>query len=191
MPKPLLLASSSRYRAGLLQRLRLPFDIASPELDERPRDGESPVALARRLAHDKALALTVRHPECCIIGSDQTASLAGRLLGKPGSAAAQAEQLAACSGRCVDFHTAVCVIADGRAHEESVRTRVRFRALSGDEIARYVEAEPAADCCGGFKAEGLGISLFEALESEDPTALIGLPLIATARLLRAAGLPVP
>lgn len=191
MPR-LVLASTSIYRRELLARLRLPFDIARPEVDESPRSGESPAALAERLAIAKAGVIAQRHANAIVIGSDQVAELEGAALGKPGSRDGAIAQLGAMSGREIRFRTAVCV----RRDEESPRiavdtTTVRFRTLSLGEIERYVDAEQPFDCAGSFKSEGLGIALFEAIDSTDPTALIGLPLIATARLLREAGLVLP
>lgn len=187
----LVLASTSRYRAELLSRLRLPFSCANPGVDETPLAGETPRALAIRLAHAKAVAVAARSPGAWAIGSDQTADLDGIALGKPGSIDAACAQLATMSGREVLFHTAVCV-SDGVRHLQATDlTRVRFRPLQADEIARYVEAEQPLDCAGSFKCEGLGISLFEAIENRDPTALVGLPLIALCGLLREAGYSTP
>jgi len=183
----LILASTSRYRAELLSRLRLPFSCAAPEVDEAPLSGESPSALAVRLARAKAIAVAARHPGAWAIGSDQVAELAGAPLGKPGTGEAACAQLTAMSGREVLFHTAVCV-SDGERHLQAADlTRVRFRTLRADEIARYVDAEQPLDCAGSFKCEGLGIALFDAIHNQDPTALVGLPLIALCRLLRQAG----
>ena len=188
----LVLASTSPYRRELLARLRLPFDTARPEVDESPLSGEAPMALAARLAQAKAAAIARPGSDAWVIGSDQVAELDGIALGKPGNAARARDQLAAMAGRPVRFHTAVYLAhGDGRRLQALDTTTVRFRALSGEEIRRYVDAERPLDCAGSFKAEGLGISLFEAIESRDPTALIGLPLIATAGLLREAGFPLP
>lgn len=191
----LVLASTSRYRRGLLERLRLPFDVARPEADETPLPGEAPAALAGRLAEAKAAAVARLDPHAWVIGSDQVAELDGHPLGKPGGREAAIAQLAAMSGRTVAFHTGVCVLrgAGGHAGPLAARdtTRVRFRELDLDGIERYVDAEQPFDCAGSFKSEGYGIVLFEAIESEDPTALVGLPLIATARLLRQAGFALP
>lgn len=189
---PLLLASTSRYRAELLGRLRLPFDTADPLTDETALPGERPAALASRLAAAKAAAVAVRHPGAWVIGSDQVAELDGQPLGKPGQRASAIDQLSAMSGRAVRFHTGVCLQHnDGRRLQAVDITRVRFRVLAADEITRYLDADQPFDCAGSFKCEGLGISLFEAIDSCDPTALVGLPLIATARLLREAGFAVP
>ena len=191
MPR-LVLASTSPYRRELLARLRLPFDVARPDTDETPLPGETPSALACRLATAKAAAVAVSHPDAWVIGSDQVAELAGAPLGKPGSRDNAIAQLQAMSGQAVAFRTGVCLAhADGRAFTVLDTTTVRFRPLSSLEIARYVDAEQPFDCAGSFKSEGLGIALFEAIESQDPTALVGLPLIETARLLRQAGFPLP
>lgn len=189
---PLLLASTSRYRRELLERLRLPFHVARPEVDETVLDGESPLALAQRLAHAKAAAVAKQHPEAWVIGSDQVAELDGEAIGKPGHRDGALAQLGVMSGREVRFHTALCLMrqADGR-HEAVDLTRVRFRSLAPTEIERYVDLEQPFDCAGSFKSEGLGITLFEAIESRDPTALIGLPLIALSGLLREAGFALP
>lgn len=190
----LVLASTSPYRRDLLRRLRLPFEVARPEVDESPRAAESAAALAQRLARAKAAAVSATDAwtDAWTIGSDQVAELDGRALGKPGGRDAARAQLAAMSGTEVRFLTALALHhGDGRCLEALDVTVVRFRTLAGDEIARYVDAEQSFDCAGSFKAEGLGIALFEAIASEDPTALVGLPLIATARLLREAGFAVP
>jgi septum formation protein len=191
----LVLASSSRYRRELLSRLLLQFRVEAPDVDETPRENEAPPALAGRLARAKALAVAARNPGALVIGSDQVAEVDGRALGKPGTAERARAQLAASSGRAVVFHTAIC-LADARAlpvreFATSDMTRVVFRTLSADEIARYVERENPVDCAGSFKSEGLGIALFERIETTDPTALIGLPLIALADLLRRAGFTLP
>ncbi|MEL1264909.1 Maf family protein [Pseudoxanthomonas putridarboris] len=188
---PLLLASTSRYRRELLERLRLPFHIARPEVDEAALPGESVAALAARLARAKAGAIARQQPEAWVIGSDQAAELDGQPLGKPGQRDAAIAQLAAMSGREVHFHTAVCLARDEQALEALDTTTVRFRTLTPEEIERYVDAEQPFDCAGSFKAEGLGIALFDAIESKDPTALVGLPLIALARMLREAGFELP
>ncbi len=190
----LILASSSPYRKALLERLRLPFEIASPQVDETPLPGETPRDLVLRLARAKAAAIAVAaaDSEAWVIGSDQSAELDGQPLGKPGGREAATAQLALLSGKSVSFHTAVAVAGgDGQRHEAIDTTRVCMRTLSAQEIDRYIAAETPYDCAGSFKVEALGISLFEAVESRDPTALIGLPLIATARLLRQAGFALP
>ena len=189
---PLILASTSVYRRELLGRLRLPFGTARPETDETPMPGETPAQLALRLSEAKARAVAMQHPGACVIGSDQVAELDGRPLGKPHHRAGAMVQLASMSGREVRFRTGLCLVTpNGAAQTELDTTTVRFRVLSTAEIERYVDAELPLDCAGSFKSEGLGISLFDAIESSDPTALIGLPMIATARLLRAAGYRVP
>lgn len=188
---PLILASTSRYRRELLERLRLPFHVARPDVDESPLAEEAPPALAQRLARAKALAIATQHPESWIIGSDQVAALESQALGKPGTRENALSQLSAMSGREIRFHTAVC-LARGEAVLEAMDTTVvRFRTLTVDEIARYVDAEQPLDCAGSFKSEGLGIALFEHIESLDPTALVGLPLIALSKMLREAGFLLP
>jgi septum formation protein len=190
-PNRLLLASTSPYRRELLSRLRLPFECVPPRVDETPLPGEPPAGLALRLAGEKAAEVHAREPEAFVIGSDQVADLDGRVLGKSGDFETASAQLRAMSGREVVFHTALCLVGPDFRESAIDTTRVRMRHLGDDEIARYLQAEPAFDCAGSFKAEGLGISLFEAIDSQDPTALVGLPLIATARLLRTAGFVVP
>ena len=189
---PLILASSSRYRAELLTRLRLPFEQEAPEVDEIDQSGELPESRARRLAVDKARAVAGRRPGHWVLGSDQVAFCEDEVLHKPGTPEANVEQLLKLSGREAHFATAVCLTtAGGLELLELDLTAVRFRSLDRATIERYVALEPAHDCAGGFKIEGLGISLFEAVESRDPTALIGLPLIALSRMLEKAGLAVP
>ena len=192
-PQPtVVLASTSHYRAALLRRLLDHFEQAPPGTDEAPWKDERPAARAARLAETKARDVAARFPGAVIIGSDQVADLDGLILDKPGTVGAAHEQLKASSGRDVVFHTAVCVFdlrGDATTHIDE--TRVRFRELSREDIERYVERERPLDCAGSFKCEGLGIALFERIENEDPTALIGLPLIATSRLLRAAGVVLP
>jgi len=191
--RPLILASGSRYRASLLARLGLPFEALPSDADESRRDGEAPRALAERLALAKARTLSVRRPERWVLGSDQVAALGDRVLGKPGSRAAAVAQLRAQSGRAVAFITAVALVHEGSGalHRHVDVTTVRFRTLSDAEIERYVDAEPAFDCAGSFKSEGLGIALIEAIDSEDTTGLVGLPLIAVRRLLADIGQPLP
>jgi septum formation protein len=190
-PHGLVLASTSRYRRELLARLRLPFEVARPEVDETPRPGESPEALATRLAVAKAEAVAARFPDAWVVGSDQVADLDGAALGKSGGREAAIAQLRAMSGRAVAFRTGVC-LARGEVRWTAMDlTVVRFRRLDDHDIARYVDAEQPFDCAGSFKSEGLGIALFEAIETRDPSALVGLPLIATARLLREAGYALP
>ena len=189
----LVLASTSTYRHALLARLGLPFGVARPEVDETPRLGESPQVLAERLALAKAEAVLADvNDETWVIGSDQVAELDGRPLGKPGSHAGAVAQLESMSGREVRFLTAMCLAGHGGRRLQALDiTRVRFRALGNDEIERYVARERPLDCAGSFKVEGLGIALFDEIDNRDPTALVGLPMIATARLLREAGFAVP
>ncbi len=191
----LVLASTSRYRAELLQRLTPRFRQVAPHIDESRLDAETPSALAERLALAKARALAPQAIGTLVIGSDQVAAAGDSVLGKPCTIERAIEQLAACSGREVTFFTAVALIDTRVApyveHVATDLTRVRFRSLEREEIARYVEREQPLDCAGSFKVEGLGISLFEAVENRDPTALIGLPLLALCALLRAAGVGLP
>lgn len=189
---PLILASTSRYRAELLRRLGLPFEPAAPEADETPQSGETPAALAQRLALAKARSVAARQPRRWVLGSDQVCACGDRLLGKPGTRERAIAQLGLLSGNSVQFLTAVALLHDGAAaHTALDVTTVRFRSLSPAEIERYVAAEPALDCAGSFKCEGLGISLCQAIESQDPTALVGLPLIAVRDLLARCGLALP
>lgn len=192
-PHPIVLGSTSRYRRELLARLRLPFEVAAPEVDETPLPGEAPRALALRLAQAKAQAVAARHPQALVIGSDQVADLAGEPLGKPGTHERATLQLRRMRGHAVVFHTALAVVchARGYAQTDLAAVQVRFRTLTDDEIERYLQAEQPYDCAGSAKSEGLGIALLEAIESDDPTALIGLPLIRLGRLLRAAGVALP
>lgn len=187
--RPLILASTSRYRRELLQRLRLPFEVRAPDVDEVPQPGESPEPLALRLALAKAQAVAARRPEAVVIGSDQVADLDGTPIGKPGTHERARAQLQRMSGQAVRFHTAVAVAcaATGFAQGRLVTVRVRFRELGVDEIEHYLRAEQPYDCAGAAKCETLGIALLQAIESDDPTALVGLPLIRTCELLRLAG----
>jgi septum formation protein len=190
LPPRLILGSTSRYRRELLARLRLPFDVQAPEVDESPLPGETPPALALRLALAKAHAVAALHPAAVVIGSDQVADLDGNPVGKPGSHDNATAQLRAMRGRTVVFQTAVAVVCAGRALALSalVPVTVRFRELDDGEIERYLRAEQPYDCAGSAKSEGLGISLLSAIGSDDPTALVGLPLIQTCALLRQAGI---
>ena len=185
----LVLASTSRYRRELLSRLRLPFDVEAPEVDERPLSGEAPAATASRLALAKAHAVALRHAHAVVIGSDQVADLDGEGVGKPGDHQRATAQLRAMRGRIVVFQTAVAVVCGATGFVESalVPVTVRMRALSDAEIERYLRAEMPYDCAGSAKIETLGIALVESVVSDDPTALIGLPLIRTCELLRRAG----
>lgn len=191
--RPLILASTSPYRRELLARLALPFLVESPGVDEAAVLGETPAARAARLAVAKALAVARRHPDALVIGSDQVAALDAAILDKPGNAERCRAQLTALAGRTASFHTACALVGlDARielAHTDT--TRVVARALTRGEIDRYIEREHPFDCAGGFKVEALGVALFERIESQDPTALIGLPLIWLAGALRRAGLAVP
>jgi len=186
----LILASTSRYRRELLERLRIPFRALSPDTDETPLPGEAPAALAERLALAKARALAGRFPDAVVIGADQVADVDGSAIGKPGDHARAVEQLRVMSGRTIVFQTALAVVraARGFAEVRRVPVPVRFRTLSDAEIEFYLRTEQPYDCAGSAKCETLGIALLEAIESDDPTALIGLPLITTCTLLRAAGL---
>jgi septum formation protein len=187
---PLILASTSPYRRELLQRLRLVFEVVPPQVDETPQAGESPSQLAERLSLAKAHAVAALRPEAVVIGSDQVCELDGRALGKPGSHERAVLQLRALSGRRAVFHTSVAVVraGSGFAEHRAAPVVVRFRALADEEIERYLRAEQPYDCAGSAKCETLGIALVEAIESDDPTALVGLPLIRTAQMLRAAGI---
>ena len=191
--RPLVLGSSSRYRRELLERLHLPFTVAAPESDESPLPGEAPHALALRLALAKAHAVAALHPQAIVIGSDQVADLAGEPLGKPGNHERATAQLRRMSVRTVVFQTAVAVVCSdsGFSEVDIAPVEVRFRPLDDATIERYLRAEQPYDCAGSAKSEGLGIALLDAIVSDDPTALIGLPLIRTCRMLRAAGLVLP
>jgi septum formation protein len=193
----LVLASTSRYRKSLLERLDLPFDTIAPEVDESAFPGESPEALVSRLAQAKANAVAAQLEDALVIGSDQLAAVDGEVLGKPGTEEKACAQLALLSGKEVTFLTGLCVVRapsnDGDAEAaqfELVKTPVHFRRLSSAQISDYVAREQPLDCAGAFKSEGLGIALFERLGGDDPNALIGLPLIALCGMLERAGLPV-
>lgn len=192
-PRAIILASSSRYRNELLQRLRLPFRVEVPAIDESPQPAETPADTAMRLAAAKAATVVARFPQAVVIGSDQVAVSAGRLLGKPGTTVAACEQLAACSGQRVEFLTAVAVqcAATRLDFRRLVPTVAVFRQLSTVEIARYVAQDKPLDCAGAIKTEAAGIGLLRGLESSDPTAIVGLPLIAVTEGLRMAGFAVP
>ena len=193
LQRPLVLGSTSRYRRELLLRLNLPFDVAAPDVDETPAPGEAPRALALRLALAKARAVAQQHPDAVVIGSDQVADLAGAPLGKPGTHERATAQLRQMRGHTVVFQTAVAVVCSATGFEQVdlAPLQVQFRDLTDEEIERYLRAEQPYDCAGSAKSEGLGIVLLDAIHSDDPTALIGLPLIRTCRLLRAAGLVLP
>lgn len=192
-PQRIVLGSTSRYRAELLGRLGLDFEARAPGTIENVIAGEMPADRARRLAIAKATDAGTGLTDALVIGSDQVAELDGRVLDKPGSEQRAFEQLAACSGHIVNFHTALCLFEtrNGERHTHVDLTRVHFRTLDAAEIKRYIEREQPLDCAGSFKCEGLGIALFERIENVDPTALIGLPLIALTRLLRDAGVNIP
>lgn len=189
----LVLASTSAYRRALLERFKLPFETARPDIDETPLPGEPPPATADRLAAAKARAVASRFDDALVIGSDQVAHLGDEVFGKPGTVERAIEQLRRMSGRTIVFHTAVALLdtASGRLQCESVPTLVRFRELTEAEIVRYVDKERPLDCAGSAKSEALGITLLESLSGDDPTALVGLPLIALARMLRAEGVVLP
>jgi septum formation protein len=190
MVRRLILASTSPYRRELLARLHLPFETAAPGVDEEALAGETPAALAQRLALHKAQAVAARHADAVVIGSDQVAELDGQALGKPGGHDRAVQQLRAMRTRDVRFHTAVAVVCRAAAFEQQalVTVRVHFRDLSDDEIEHYLRLEQPYDSAGSAKCETLGIALVDAIESDDPTALVGLPLIRTSAMLRAAGL---
>lgn len=189
MPR-LILASTSPYRRELLARLRLPFEVAAPAVDEAAQPGETVAALAVRLALAKAQAVAARHRDAIVVGSDQMAELDGAAVGKPGTHERAVQQLRRMSGRTARFHTAVAVVhgASGHVGQAIAVATVRFRRLADAEIEAYLRAETPYDCAGSAKSEGLGIALLESIESDDPTALVGLPLMRTCALLRAAGL---
>ena len=186
----LILGSTSRYRRELLARLRVPFEVVSPNVDETPLMGEAPQALATRLALAKAKAVAALHPQAVVIGSDQVADLNGEPLGKPGTHERAVLQLQRMRGQTVVFQTAVSVVCLERQFEQTelAQIKVRFRDLSDADIEAYLRAEEPYDCAGSAKSEGLGIALLDAIDNDDPTALIGLPMIRTARMLRAAGI---
>ncbi len=188
--RKLILGSTSAYRRELLERLRVPFTVESPHVDETPLPGEAPVALARRLALAKAQAVAQRFPDCVVIGSDQVADLDGLALGKPGTHERAVAQLRQMSGHTVIFQTAVAVVCQqtGFCQEQLAPVKVTFRTLGDTEIESYLRAEQPYDCAGSAKSEGLGITLLSSIDNDDPTALVGLPLIRTSQMLRAAGI---
>ena len=191
-PRTLILGSTSPYRRELLQRLRIPFEVQGPEVDETPHAGETPMVLAQRLALAKAQAVAQRFPQAIVIGSDQVADLHGEPLGKPGNHANAVKQLQQLRGQTVVFQSAVSVVclATGFTQSDLAQVKVQFRHVSDTAIEAYLQAEQPYDCAGSAKSEGLGIALLERIDNQDPTALVGLPLILTCRLLRAAGLPL-
>ncbi len=188
--KKLILASTSVYRRELLERLRIPFEVVSPKVDETPLAGESTLELALRLARAKAAAVSKTHPDAWVIGSDQVADLCGAAIGKPGNFERALAQLQLMRGASVTFHTALCLMHGDTETTVSIPTEVQFRKLSDEILEAYLLAEEPYDCAGSAKSEGLGISLLEAIKSDDPTALIGLPLIALSGLLRDAGFAI-
>jgi septum formation protein len=196
MPKTasraLVLGSTSRYRRELLERLRIPFTVASPDVDETPEPGEAPLTLASRLALAKARAVARLHPDAVVIGSDQVADLNGQPLGKPGTHARAMAQLQQMRGQTVVFQTAVAVVCleTGFEQMDLAAVRVQFRDLADAEIEAYLLAEQPYDCAGSAKSEGLGIALLDHIDNDDPTALVGLPLIRTCRMIRAAGVQI-
>ncbi|HKT71945.1 MAG TPA: Maf family protein [Steroidobacteraceae bacterium] len=190
--RSLILASTSQYRRALLERLGVPFDVVGPAVEERPVSGEASAARARRLSLEKAQAVARHHPEAVVIGSDQVAASGSRVLDKPGDAESCRAQLGSLSGTVANFYTGCAVIVPGSEPAMHLdRTSVHFRVLSPAEIERYVEREKPFDCAGGFKAESLGVTLFDHINGVDPTALVGLPLIWLAGALRAAGFRLP
>jgi septum formation protein len=187
----LILASTSAYRKELLERLRIPFEVVSPQVDETPLTGESTLELALRLANAKATAVSKEHPNAWVIGSDQVADLCGAAIGKPGNFERALAQLQLMRGQIVTFHTALCLMKGETQTTLNIPTAVTFRKLADDVLESYLLAEEPYDCAGSAKSEGLGITLLESIQSDDPTALIGLPLIALTGLLRDAGFVIP
>ena len=190
--RSLILGSTSPYRRELLSRLRIPFSVQSPEVDETPLEGERPMQLAQRLALAKAIAVAEKNPNAVVIGSDQVADLNGMSLGKPGNFDRAMLQLRQMSGQTVIFQTALAVVCIDSGFEQAdlASVRVQFRVLSDAEIEVYLQREKPYDCAGSAKSEGLGIALLESIANDDPTALVGLPLIRTCNLLRAAGIKI-
>jgi septum formation protein len=190
--RALILGSTSVYRKELLSRLRLPFTVEAPDVNETPMTGELPLQLAQRLALAKARAVAARFPQSVVIGSDQVADLEGQSLGKPGNFERALTQLRAMQGKVVVFHTALAVVCDasGFCQQDVAPVWVKFRTMDDAEITRYLLAEEPYDCAGSAKSEGLGIALLERIDNDDPTALVGLPLIRTASMLRAAGISI-
>jgi len=187
----LILASTSVYRRELLERLGIPFAVISPQVDETPLASESSLNLALRLAKAKAAAVALAHPEAWVVGSDQVADLCGAAIGKPGNFERAMAQLQLMRGSTVTFHTALCLMRGDVETTLSIPTKVTFRKLPDDVLEAYLHAEKPYDCAGSAKSEGLGISLLESIQSDDPTALIGLPLIALTGMLRDAGFAIP
>lgn len=191
--RPIVLASTSPYRRQLMERLQVRFEVASPDCDETRRQGESAGDLVVRLAEAKARSVAGQYPGALVIGSDQVAALDDRVLAKPGSHEHAVEQLRACSGRTVVFHTGLCLVdaESGAARVECIDYAVRFRTLDDAEIGRYLRLEQPYDCAGSIRSEGYAVTLFESMEGPDPSALIGLPLIRLSALLREAGIELP
>lgn len=188
--RKLILGSTSPYRRELLERLRIPFDVAAPDVDETPQDTETPKQLACRLAMAKARAVAAQFPASVVIGSDQVADLDGQSLGKPGNHARAVAQLQLMRGKTVIFQTAVAVVCQDSkfAQMDLAQVKVKFRDLTDAEIETYLLAETPYDCAGSAKSEGLGIALLESIDNDDPTALVGLPMIRTCRMIQAAGI---
>jgi septum formation protein len=186
MPIELILGSSSRYRRELLERLRIPFNVCVPNIDEAPLAGEQPLALAERLAFEKASAVSNKFPNAWVIGSDQVAVCNGRAYGKPGDHSTAVQMLQELSGRVLQFHTALCLMQSSthRHQLDTVTIEVKFRELSLDHIEKYLRADQPYDCAGAAKSEGLGITLMEYIRGDDTTALVGLPLISLCNMLR-------
>jgi septum formation protein len=193
LKRTLILASSSPYRKALLERIGLPFEVCSPDTDEDPRPAEPPAELVARLAREKAAAVAHRFPQAVVIGSDQVAVHAGAIIGKPGTVEQACRQLERFSGDTVDFLTAVSVqcLESGLSRAATIGTQVAFRPLSGSEIRRYVDLDQPLDCAGAFRSEAAGPTLLRSMQSSDPTAIIGLPLITVAAALREAGYALP
>ncbi len=192
MPQQLILASTSPYRRELLGRLGLPFDVANPQTDESPLPGESPEALSLRLSEAKARAVADHFPDALIIGSDQVATVDGKIYGKPGNHERAVAQLRELSGKTVNFFTGLCLYnaRTGQADVRGIPTLVSFRTLADSEIENYLRREPAYNCAGSAKSEGLGIALLDSMKGDDPNALVGLPLIALCSMLRQQGVSV-
>jgi len=192
MPQKLILASTSPYRRELLGRLGLPFEVADPQTDESPLPDETPETLALRLSEAKAKAVAANYPDALIIGSDQVATVDGKIYGKPGTHERAVEQLKALSGKTVNFFTGLCLYnaRTGHADVRGIPTLVTFRELSDSEIENYLQREPAYNCAGSAKSEGLGIALLSGMQGNDPNALVGLPLIALCDMLRRQGVSV-
>ncbi len=189
--QPIVLASTSRYRRELLSRLRIPFEVAAPGIDEAALPGEAPEAAARRLALAKAQAIAATRPDAIVIGSDQVADVDGAPLSKPGTHDAALAQLERMQGRSIVFHTALAVVHGAHAQVDSIPTTVHFRTLPRAALEAYLNAEQPYDCAGAAKIEALGIALVDAVQADDPTALIGLPLIRLTSMLAACGIDLP